>query len=598
MRGGLGLRRFAETDRKKVRVRDISRKDLDIIFHHARPHLKSLVIVIITMALVSLIRIFEPLVTKVLVDDCILTGNSDGVIILALVLVAMHGMTWLLHYVQTYLAAKVSQDIVMGVRRELYERIVSSSLRFHASRRKGELLSILTGDVEALSNAFTSGLVTLVNDVLSLGGIVVVMFLLDVPLTIVSLIVVPLLVLFLSVMMRRIRHAFVEVRRKIALLNAKVEENIAGMRVIQALSVESRQNRDFSDLSELNFQATMKAMVSFAVLFAVVSVNSFIAIALVIGFGGVRYIQQAITLGVLIAFFQYITHFIQPIRDIVFLNNTFQEAFAALLHVSETMNHPAEIPDPDDPVLLPVPARGRVELRNVSFSYGEAPFIEGLDFVIDAGERVGIVGETGAGKSTLINLITRLYDVSGGAVLLDGVDVRAIGREDFRRNLAVVSQDVMIFAGTIKTNIKFGRPGASDADVVEAARLANAHGFIDALPRGYDTELGERGAGLSGGQKQLVAYARLLLARPAVAILDEATSNIDSYTESLIQQNMRAVLSSCTTIIIAHRFATLKAVDRLILIKDGRVVDSGSHEALYARDEYYHKLFDEQFSKQ
>lgn len=605
MRGGLGpapgmmgFRRQLREERKKARIRDIKRSDLQFIIPHLKKQSRLIVFAVIVTTLMAGTGIIAPLISQKLIDDGISKLNIPYIITMALVLIIVYGLNWLFSYYQNMSTVGVAQRVIRDVRRSVYEKILYLSLRFNNERKKGELLSLVTNDVDMLSDAFSSGLISVFSDVISLFGVLAVMILLDSWLTLVAMIVIPMLMGVIIALRGRISKAYVEVRRKIAMMSAHVEENIAGIRVVQALNVETRKNQDFTDLNRLNFQADMKATAMFAIMSAVISVNSFVAFALVIGFGGWQFIQGAITLGGLVAFFQYVIMFLRPIQDLVSTYGTFQQAAAALMHISEYMNFPEDVPEPtpENQLNLPTPVQGRIELKDIAFSYGDEPFMEHVDLVIEPGEKIGIVGETGAGKTTIINLITRLYDVKDGAIYLDGIDIRRLPSHELREQFAVVSQNVVIFSDNVKNNIRFGRPGATDDEVMEAAKLAHAHEFIEKMPDGYNTMLGDRGSGVSGGQKQLIAYARLILARPAIAILDEATSNIDSYTEDLIQQNMRKILDRCTTIVIAHRFATLHAVDRLILVENGRITDTGTHHEMYERNAYYRELYDTQYS--
>ncbi len=595
---GLGFRRRLQEDQRRAKIRDISRQNLRFVIPHVMRQKWYVISAILLTLATSITAILSPWISQVLVDVSIETGNIQGIIVLSLSLIAIYALAWLLHYTQTRITVGLAQRVIKDLRRDVYRKILSLSLRFNTERKKGELLSLVTNDVGVLSNAFSSGIINVFSDIVSLIGVLIAMTLIDGSLTAISLIIAPMILIVIMLLRGRIRNSFIEVRRKIAMLTAKVEENIAGIRVVKAMRVESQKNQDFMDLSTINFQTSMKATVLFAAMFALVSVNSFLSFSLLVGIGGSHYIEGGITLGGLIAFYQYLIMFLRPIQDLVSTYNTFQEAAAALQHISECMLFPVDVPEPaqGDQAVLPSPVRGKIEVKDVSFTYGREPLFEHLDLTIEPGEKVGIVGETGAGKTTLTNLITRLYDVAGGSICFDGVDIRKLPGTEFRRHIAVVSQNVVIFADSVRSNIRFGRPGATDDEVTEAAKLANAHAFIEQMPNGYDTVLGDRGAGLSGGQKQLVAYARLILARPEVAILDEATSNIDSYTEDLIQQNMREVLKQCTTIVIAHRFATLQAVDRLVLMDKGKIVDTGTHRELYQRNAYYRELYDTQYS--
>ncbi|MFX0099130.1 MAG: ABC transporter ATP-binding protein [Candidatus Hodarchaeota archaeon] len=589
-------------EREKAKITDIKRKDLVFVWKYVKKHARHVILTAVLTILMSLIAIANPLISQILIDHYIapkppLLPDADGIVRWSIILIVLHGLRWVISSLHSRVATRASQGVMFDLRKDVYTRILKQSMKFNTQRKKGMLASLVTNDVNSISDVFTSGLVSIASNLITVIGTLVVMFMMNVILTLTTLVVLPILLLIFRLMGRKIRKMFLEVRKKIAMLNASVEENFAGIRVVKALNVEKRKTMDFSDLSQVNFQTTMRATVLIALMTTIISINTFITIALLIGIGAWLFINGMTTLGVLIAFFQYSLMFFGPVQSLMGLYNQFQVAAASLDHIAEYMRFPVEVPDPESPVPLPDPVQGRVELKNVTFNYGRGPLMEGLNLEIQPGEKVGIVGETGAGKSTLINLVTRLYDVMEGGVYIDGIDVKDVLQKDLRSNFAVVSQEVMIFSDTIRNNIRFGRPRATDAEVEAAAKLANSHEFIMNQPNGYDTRLGERGTGISGGQKQLIAYSRMILAKPRIVILDEATSNIDSYTEDLIQKNMRKVLENCTSIVIAHRFATLKSMDRLVLMKNGKIIDSGTHDELLERDDYYKELFEKQYSK-
>jgi len=584
---------------KEMRQENIkfTKKDFQILIPLIKQSKKIIIIALIIAVISSTFNLVPIIVQKTIIDDLILKGNEMGLIIFSILLIIVFILQWLITYIKIRSVRNVSQKIVFNLRSVVFNRILSLSLKHTNETKKGELLSVVMNDVNVLSSSFASGIIVFFTDIITLIGLTLVMIFLDVILTLIALLIALIIVFSSRRYRKKVRGTWLIERENVALLNSNVEEALSGIRVVKALAVESKKKNDFQKLNKKNFDITMKGTQLSASFSALISIITTLLIVFVIFIGGILFYFGNISLGDFIIFYLYTTLFIQPIKGLSGIYTTFQIAVIAIKHITKYLEKPNDIPEPENPIPLPIPFNGRVEYKDVSFSYTNEPFIENLNFIINSGEQIGIVGEMGAGKTTLIKLITRLYDVTAGTILLDGIDIRDLSKKELRETIAVVSQDTTIFADTVKNNLLFGNPEATDEQIIEAAKLSHAHKFIQTLPKGYDTILGDMGTGLSGGQKQLLAYTRLILAKPKIAILDEATSNLDSYTENLIQENMKKVLIGCTTIIIAHRFATIQDVERLILIDNGSIKAVGSHEEIYKNNKFYRELYDIQSSK-
>lgn len=584
---------------KEMRQENIkfTKKDFQILIPLITQSKKIIIIALIIAVISSTFNLVPIIVQKTIIDDLILRGNEMGLIIFSILLIIVFILQWLITYIKTRSIRNVSQKIVFNLRSVVFNRILSLSLKQTNETKKGELLSVVMNDVNVLSSSVASGIIVFFTDIITLIGLTLVMIFLDVILTLIALSISFIIVFSSRRYRKKVRGTWLKERESVAQINSNIEEALSGIRVVKALAVESKKENEFLQLNKKNFDITMKGTQLSASFSALISIFTTLLIVFVIFIGGILFYFGNISLGDFIIFYLYTTLFIQPIKGLSGIYTTFQIAVIAVKHITKYLEKPNDIPEPENPIPLPIPFKGRVEYKDVSFSYTNEPFIENLNFIINSGEQIGIVGEMGAGKTTLIKLITRLYDVTAGTILLDGIDIRDLSKKELRETIAVVSQDTTIFADTVKNNLLFGNPEATDEQIIEAAKLSHAHQFIQTLPKGYDSVLGDMGTGLSGGQKQLLAYTRLILAKPKIAILDEATSNLDSYTENLIQENMKKVLIGCTTIIIAHRFATIQDVERLILIDNGSIKAVGSHKEIYKNNKYYRELYDIQSSK-
>ncbi len=597
---GMGREKHAPVTREDLK--DLKYADIKFIFPFLKKHRWSILWALFWHVMTAFVGIIPPMILRSMLDDYLSGTNPDFSALLqnAWILIFLYVVLFFASYMQNRVSTVTGQLVIKDIRETIFLRFIRYPMSFYGSHKRGGLLSVVTNDVNILSNAVTSGIVTLVTDIFSIVMIGIIMINLDWLLGVIVVCVLPLFLWTMRKYRRKMRKTFFQVRQKVAQMNANVVENVSGIRVAQSLAVEDRNVKDFNQISQENFDIRMKSTNLHAKMNAVVSINTFLILAIMMGFGGFRYITSAgaFTIGTLIAFVQYTMQFIAPVQNLANLSNTFLEAGAALMHIRKASEVTDDIPEPPAPIALPKDVQGDVRLMNVDFNYIPAePLFENLSMTIPAHEKLGIVGETGAGKTTLINLITRLYDVKSGSIQIDDIDVRSMRQKDLRSLMAIVSQNVFLFSDTIFNNIKFGRPTASDEEIKEAAKLARSESFIASQPKGFETKLGDQGYGISGGQRQLVAYARLILARPKIAILDEATSNIDSYTENLIQLNMDEVMKDTTVLIIAHRFATLQRVDRIIVLRKGKIAGVGTHAELMRTNEYYRDLCTKQYSK-
>lgn len=582
------------TKEENFKISQFNRRNLKILIGHMKKYRLKLSITIIITLITSITLIIPPYLSKIIVDDYILKKDIKGLQLMILIYLFIHVINWASNYWQTYLSKWIGQKVISDVRRSLYKKLLSLPFKFYTKSKRGELVSVVVNDVNALSDAITSGLVNFTSDVLSLVGILIFMLYLDIKLTLIVSITLPIIFLAMNILGKKIRKAYQEVRVRIAKLNTNVEENISGIRIVQSLSAQNRNSSEFNQINQGNLQANMKAVLLFAMFFPIMALTSSLGTALVVWFGGKGYIANKISIGVLVAFLGYIRRFFIPLRDLSQIYNTYQSAAASLTRISYYLDIPKQMEEDKNISYAPDAFKGKIDFNNVEFSYEEEPVIKGISFSIKSGEKIGIVGETGAGKTTLINLLTRFYDVDSGSILIDDINVKNISSKDLRKTVSVVSQNAFLFSDTIKNNILFGNPDTTFEQVIDAAKKAQAHDFIEKLPEGYNTVVGQNGILLSGGQRQLVTFARTLLADPRILILDEATSNVDSYTESKIQKALEQLLKDRTAIIIAHRFATLDIVETIYVLDKGEIIAKGTHEELLKSSVYYKELYEKQ----
>ncbi|MHB8733319.1 MAG: ABC transporter ATP-binding protein [bacterium] len=532
------------------------------------------------------------------------------------VLAAGFGARW----AQSYLMQAVGQRVMADLRSQMVAHLQRLSMSFFLRTPVGRLVTRVTNDVDALNELITSGAVAIFGDVFTMIGIMAIMVWMNWRLAVAAFAVLPAVYVITERFRLRSRDAYRAVRTRLARINAYLNEQITGMTVTQLFTQEPRRLGAFDELNAAHLEASLASTRNFSQFYPAIQLVGAFGVALLLWYGGGQIARGVATLGVLVAAIQYAERFFDPLRDLADKFNIFQAAMASSERIFRVLDEPAAVGDPADP--SPVPGvRGDIAFRNVWFSYqgdgapadsnssrpagrqvdrpaGEPAWaLRSVSFTIRAGERVAIVGHTGAGKTSIINLLTRFYDPQRGEVLVDGTDVRRYAQRDLRRHVGLVLQDVFLFSGTIADNIRLGNAAISDADVQRAAEQTGAARFIEALPRGYATELHERGAGLSSGQKQLIAFARALAAQPEILlILDEATSSVDAETEVLIQRAMSAALRGRTAIVIAHRLSTIRYVDRILVLHKGRVAEEGTHDALLARDGIYAKLYRLQFA--
>ncbi len=546
---------------------------------------------IVLLLLYIVFSLANPFLIGVAIDRFIGHGDLKGLAVISIVLIVINVLMWQAQYWQVWTMSWAGQQILYHLSTDMFTHLQQLSLGFYDRTQVGRVMSRLQTDIDVFESMLSSGLLSMLGSLISLIGIMIAMLVMNVGLALLSLTVLPIMFIITAYWQKYATRSFRRTRAAISVVNATLQENISGMRVIQSLVREERNREEFDELNAYNRDANNEASRIAALILPLVEVVAAMAIAIAILYGGVQVSRGALTVGVLVAFTLYINRFFDPIRDISQQYSQLQRAGVAAERIFQILEMPVDIVDKPDAQELPQ-IQGDVEFRDVTFGYlPEVKVLRHFNLHMQAGQTVAIVGPTGAGKSTIAGLLARFYDIQEGAVLIDGYDVRDVTQRSLRSQIGIVLQEPFLFTGTIRDNIRYGRLEASDEEIEEAARAVGAHDLITRLPGGYDTPIRERGRNLSVGQRQLISFARALLADPRILILDEATANIDTFTELIVQQGLKRLLAGRTALVIAHRLSTIKGADNIVVLQGGRIIEQGRHNELLQHNGAYASLY-------
>ena len=573
-------------------------RNLRGLFEILRPYRARAVLTVVALVIGTAASLAPPALAKVAIDEGIDKHDTTTLVLVVVALLAAAGVVLVMTRVQTYMVGWVGQRTLADLRIKIFRHLQEMPIGFYESRPVGILISRITNDVEALESLVTDSVVILFQSGLTLIGVVVIMFVLDVHLALIAMLAVPL-VLAGSLWFRfASTSAFRRTRETIGAVTGYLQESLSGIRVVRSFAREELHEAQFGALNADNRDANLKTVYLNAAYFPAVELLSGLAIALIVLYGGSQAIEGLITAGTIVAFVGYLAYLFEPIQQLSQLYTTYQSGMAALEKIFLLLDEKPTLSDAENAIELPT-IRGEITFADTSFAYARrrgasedpAPALSHVDLDIAPGESVALVGATGAGKSTMAKLVARFYDPTGGAVLVDGHDLREVSSHSLRSQMGIVPQEAFLFSGTIAENISFGRPGASEEQLWDAIRAVGADSFVEELPDGIHTQVGERGTQLSAGQRQLLAFARALIADPRILVLDEATSNVDLHTETKIEQALARLLTGRTSIVIAHRLSTIRQAGRIIVLEHGKIAEQGSHDELIAKRGRYFDLY-------
>jgi ATP-binding cassette subfamily B protein len=564
---------------------------------YLKPFRLQLIIVSILIILSTVLNTLGPFLIGKAVDLALTPKDWDQLLRMVLIILGNYLVSWLLSVVYGRIMANTTQNVMRDMRQALFDHMQKLSISYYDKQNAGDLLSRLTNDMNAINSLLSQNLVAFIQSITSVLGVLVMMVLLSPWLTLASLTVIPLTFIATTVIMKRSGPAFKELQKSLGALNGQMEEDISGQRVVIAYGQQGRSLKDFEIYNAAARDAGIKANILAGLMPPITGILNNLDVIVVVGIGAVMLIQgvPGITVGLITSFSQYTRQFGRPVMQIANLFNAMMAALAGAERIFQVLDEVPDVMDREGAVPLE-DVKGEVRFEDVSFGYSDdLPVLEDVNLTARPGRTIALVGPTGAGKTTIINLLTRFYDVDSGRILIDGHDIRDIQQDSLRRKLGIVLQDTFLFAESVMENIRYGRLDATDEEVMAAAKLANADGFIQRLPEGYQTELSERGTNLSEGQRQLLAIARAVLADPSILILDEATSSVDTRTEVEIQAALFKLMEGRTSFVIAHRLSTIRNADQILVINDGEVIERGNHESLLDDQGFYFNLYTSQF---
>lgn len=582
----------------EVLLKAIDKRIMKRLLLYFKPYMKYIVIATILTITISALAALRPRLTPIAIDDKIMNKDFPGLQTIMLIMLGTLVLQGIIQYAMTYLTSWIGQKIIYDLRKKIFDHILTLDLKFFDKNPIGRVVTRVTGDVEVLFEVFSSGLVTAFGDIFLIIWILYFMFSMDFTLALVTLSILPVLIYATSVFRKRVRNSYRRIRILIAKLNSYIQEHITGITIAQYFVKEKRTIDEFEKINREHTEENKKSVFYYAVFFPIVELIGAISAGLIIWYGGGQVIQGVVSIGILVSFIQFTEMFFRPIRDLSEKYNILQTAMASSERIFALLDETPAIKDPPDPIELKNVC-GAIEFRNVWFAYNNEDYVlKNVSFNINEGEKVAFVGATGAGKTTIINLLSRFYEVNKGLITIDGIDIQKLSQSELRNNIAIVLQDVFLFSGNIRSNISLGNKNISEEMINRAVDNVGLRNFINTLPAGLNHPVNERGSTLSVGQKQLISFARALSYDPKILILDEATSSVDTNTEMLIQIAIKKLIEGRTSIIIAHRLSTIQNCDKIIVMHKGEIKEMGTHQELLEKNGLYFKLYQLQYKEE